>query len=545
MPQSNNERRFRSFVALPGSLRKLLPNSRPAGQVDLLEPASITVRIRAVTDPAQLDKAVEDLSAQPLASRRYLTREELAGQHGARPEDLDAVEQYAQQHNLVVTHRSAAERTLVLSGTLGDVLNAFHADVHLFHHASGDYRGRQGEIYIPSELAGIITGIFGFDTRPKHKSPHRQRSFRADGPGGVNGVAATTFAQRYNFPTANQGVPLDGGGQCIAIIELGGGYKTADLRAYFQEIGVAMPKVTSISIDHAHNRPTKTGPADGEVMLDIEVAGAVAPKAKIAVYFAPNRGNGFLDAVTAAIHDAERNPSVISISWGEPEDFMPAQTIKAFHEVFSAAAALGITVCAASGDHGVADLDGFHWDGAIHVDHPAADDLVLACGGTQIDQHGHESAWNDGTPFGSVPGGGGWAGGGGVSVTVALPAYQKDAKVPPSLASSKVGRGVPDIAMSATNYFTRVQGEEGASGGTSAVAPLMAGLVALLNQAKQKNVGFLNPFLYLNQGKGVVRDIGAGTNGISGTVKGYDARKGWDPCTGLGTPDGAKILQHL
>ena len=104
---------------------------------------------------------------------------------------------------------------------------------------------------------------------------------------------------------------------------------------------------------------------------------------------------------------------------------------------------------------------------------------------------------------------------------------------------------MPDIAMSATDYFTRVHGTEGASGGTSAVAPLMASLIALLNQAKKKNVGFLNPFLYENAAKGAVKDITVGTNGIKSTVKGYKAQPGWDACTGLGTPDGTKILNAL
>jgi kumamolisin len=177
------------------------------------------------------------------------------------------------------------------------------------------------------------------------------------------------------------------------------------------------------------------------------------------------------------------------------------------------------------------------------VDHPAVDDLVLACGGTQI-ENGVDVVWNDGTPFGNVPGGGGWATGGGVSETVAMPSYQKDANVPVSIASNKPGRGVPDIAMSATDYFTRVQGSEGASGGTSAVAPLMASLVALLNQAKGKNVGFLNPFLYAH-GNTVCKDVTSGTNAIKNTVQGYNAGSGWDACTGLGTPDGTAILNNL
>lgn len=280
-------------------------------------------------------------------------------------------------------------------------------------------------------------------------------------------------------------------------------------------------------------------------MLDIEVAGAVAPKANTAVYFAPNKGNGFLDAINAAVHDSDRKPSVISISWGGPEDQAEEQAIQAFHEVFMEAATLGITICVASGDHGTADLDGFHWDGKIHVDHPAVDDLVLPCGGTQINPDGKEVVRNDGTPFADVIGGGGWASGGGISETVAVPDYQRKASIPASIVTGKKGCGVPDIAMSATNYFTRVHGTEGASGGTSAVAPLMASLIALLNQAKKKNVGFLNPFLYQNAAKRAVTDITVGTNAIKGTIKGYKARAGWDACTGLGTPKGTQILNAL
>jgi kumamolisin len=448
-----------------------------------------------------------------------------------------------------VTYRSDAERSIVLKGRLGDLLNAFPAHLQIVHHASGTYRGRQGEIQVPDHLSQIITGVFGFDTRPKHRHSLRSRRVRAaaSGPGGGNGVAATQFAQRYHFPTEFNGVKLDGSGQTVAIIELGGGFRNNDLKSFFSEIHVPQPRVTAVSVDHARNQPTTADSADGEVMLDIEVAGAVAPSAKYAIYFAPNNGDqGFLDAISAAIHDSQRKPGVISISWGSPESAGDLQGLKAYHELFVTAAALGITVCVASGDHGSADMEAGQWDGQIHVDHPAVDELVLACGGTQINNQGQDIVWNDGTPFDTnVQGGGGWVGGGGISQLVALPDYQKNAKVPVSIVNGQAGRGVPDVAMSATNYFTRVDGLEGPSGGTSAVAPLMAALIALLNQAKQKNVGFLNQFLYANVAKGVVQDVQSGTNAIKDTVKGYNAGPGWDACTGLGTPDGTAILNNL
>jgi kumamolisin len=560
------------YVPVPGSKKSLLANSRPAGPVNPSELASLTVRVRSAGDPKALEKRVYEQAAKPLAKREYLTHEELAEQHGASKEDLDKVEDFAQQHDLFVVHRSAAARTIELRGKLADLRAAFHVDVGMYHHSTGTYRGRQGEIAVPQELQPIITGVFGFDTRPKHRAttsgrrstPSRGKangssganrghkaasakgSAAAAGPGGENGVASTAFASRYNFPTQSNGTKLDGTGQTIAIIELGGGYRTSDLKVFFNEIAVQTPTVASISVDKAGDKPTTADSADGEVMLDIEVAGAVAPNAKFAVYFAPNNGDkGFIDAITAAIHDTERKPSVISISWGGPEDPSDQMGNNEYHQLFAAAGALGITVCIASGDHGTADLDAAHWDHKIHVDHPACDDLVLGCGGTQID-NGRDVVWNDDTPFDpNTPGGGGWASGGGISEDFRVPSYQTAVNTIVSLDNGKPGRGVPDIAMSATNYFTRVDRQEGASGGTSAVAPLMAALVALLNQAKQKNVGFLNPFLYAGAAKGVVHDVTSGTNAITNTVKGYDAGPGWDPCSGLGTPDGTAILNNL
>jgi kumamolisin len=532
-------------VPLPGSQHTLLPNSRLAGSYNPSEIASLTIRVQSNGNKQALEDRVREQSKLPLNERTYLTREELAQQQGASEQDLDLVEEYAQQHDLMVVHRSAAESSIVLKGKLSDLLAAFPANIQMYHHATGTYRGRQGEIQIPQALDGIVTGVFGYDTRRKGRAPRRRVS-AACGPGGQNGVAATEFAKRYNFPTHFDGKTLDGAGETIAIIELGGGYRTSDLKVFFNEIKVPLPSVTAISVDHAGNSPTTADSDDGEVMLDLEVAGAVAPKAKFAVYFALNGGDkGFLDAISAAVHDSARKPSVISISWGEPDDLLDKQSLDAYHELFVQAAAVGVTVCAASGDHGVADEAAQSWDGKIHVNHPPSDDMVLGCGGTQIDG-GKDVAWNDGTPFNAnVQGGGGWVTGGGISPQFAVPDYQTRAELPMSIDTKKPGRGVPDIAMSATNYFTRMDSFEGASGGTSAVAPLMAALIALLNQATQKHVGFMNPFLYATARQGTCHDVTEGNNGIENTIGGYKAGPGWDACTGLGTPDGNTILSAL
>jgi kumamolisin len=536
-----------AYVPVGGTQRALLPGSQPAGPVDPNEISSLTVRLRSRGDPKQLVSKAYELARQPLSQKQYLTHTDLADQHGAAPADLETIEQFAQTHNLVVTRRNPAARSLVLQGRLGDLLDAFHADIQMYHHSTGTYRGRRGEVLVPQELAPLITGVFGFDTRRRHRAPHHLKGDAVTDPGTGRGVAATQYATRYNFPDKHGDTVLDGTGQTIALIELGGGFQDSDLQDFFQGLGLPVPAITAVPVDGATNSPTTSRADDGEVMLDIQVAGAVAPKANFVVYFAPSTEQGFIDAISAAVHDTERKPSVISISWGGPETVTDTQGFTACHELFSAAAALGITVCAASGDHGPADLGATDWDHAIHVNHPSSDDLVLSCGGTQIDSvSGKDVVWNDNTPFDvTAHGGGGWASGGGISKIFPLPDYQSAANVPLSLDGGKSGRGVPDIAMSARNYLVRVDSSEVRSGGTSAVAPLMAALIARLNQAKGKNVGFLNPFLYANAGNGVVVGVTDGTNSIMNTVQGYNAGPGWNACTGLGTPDGIAILNKL
>jgi kumamolisin len=147
-----------------------------------------------------------------------------------------------------------------------------------------------------------------------------------------------------------------------------------------------------------------------------------------------------------------------------------------------------------------------------------------------------EVVWNDGTDGGAT--------GGGVSDHFPLPNYQESAGVPPSAnAGGRVGRGLPDVAADAdpaTGYTVRIDGQNTVVGGTSAVAPLWAGLIALLNQALGKPVGFLNPTLYaLSSSSGVFRDITSGNNGA------YSAGRGWDACSGLGVADGTKLLTAL
>ncbi|CAH2801797.1 MAG: unnamed protein product [uncultured Paraburkholderia sp.] len=197
--------------------------------------------------------------------------------------------------------------------------------------------------------------------------------------------------------------------------------------------------------------------------------------------------------MSRAVHDTVNKPSVISISWGGPESIWTSQSLAAFNSVLQSAAALGVTVCAASGDSGSSDGAG----GGNHVDFPASSPYVLACGGTSLSASGsaitHEVVWNDG------PQGG--AGGGGVSAAFALPAWQDGLSVVSSAGGKKplAKRGVPDVAGDAsplTGYTVLVAGTQTVVGGTSAVAPLWAGLIARISAARGAPAGFVNPKLY-------------------------------------------------
>jgi kumamolisin len=513
-------------VIVPGSERVAPPGAAVVGRADSNERTSVTVMLRPRRSSAAKAAA---LAAVPPRRRAYLTRDAFAEAHGADPGDVLAVERFAVASGVLVLAADLARRSVTLEGTLVDLSTAFGAKLVLFRLGDQTFRGRTGPLTVPASLRDVVVGVFGLDERPQARAQFR-RSARAAAATSVS-YTPLQVATAYDFPKG-----LDGTGQTIALIELDGGYTEADLTAYFAELSLAKPNVVSVAVDGATNAPTgDPNSADTEVMLDIEVAGAVAPGANIVVYFAPNTDQGFLDAITTAIHDTVNHPTILSISWGAAESTWTAQAMSNFDAAFADAATLGISVCVASGDNGSSDGA---TDALAHVDFPSSSSHVLACGGTTLKASGatitSETVWNDGAQGGAT--------GGGVSDVFAVASWQKSAGVPPSAnPGGHVGRGVPDVAGDAdpnTGYTTRVDGFEGAVGGTSAVAPLWAGLLARVNQSVGKPVGFVNALLYAAR-EGPFRDVTSGNNGS------YSAKVGWDACTGLGSPDGAKVLAIL
>jgi len=276
----------------------------------------------------------KEMGSSLARERQYLTREEFAARYGADPADVAKVEAFAHQHNLTVVEASLARRTIVLSGTIAALSAAFEVRLANYEHPEGTFRGRTGPVMIPSELAGVVQGVFGFDNRRQARPRFRQAqtrggTFRA---AALGGYTPTQIAQLYNFPSG-----VDGTGECIGILEFGGGYQSSDLDSYFQQLGVATPSITAVSVDDVQNQP-QPGPdsPDVEVDLDIEMAGGAAPGAQIVVYFAPFTEQGWVDAITTVVNDSLHKPSVLSISWGfaEGQNIWTSQAIQTVEQSF-------------------------------------------------------------------------------------------------------------------------------------------------------------------------------------------------------------------
>jgi kumamolisin len=529
------------LVRLAGSERAPLASATPAGQLDTSERAELTLVLRR---RAAIPAGIVEGPA-------VLTSDQLAEQYGADPADVDLVRRTLTGLGLEITAVHPASRRIKVTGTLGQLSSVFGAELRQVSSPApkGDgtvtHRYREGPLFVPAPLDGVVLAVLGLDDRPQAR-PH----FRAPRDGSAVAAAQShtyppnQVADIYKFPAGTTGA-----GQTIAVIELGGGYSDSDLEAYFGGLGIGVPSVTAVGVDGGSNAPgSDPSGADVEVALDVDVIGAAAPGAAQVVYFAPNSDSGFIDAISQAVQ-ASPAPIAISISWGQSEDSWTAQGRTAMDAAMADAAALGITVCVASGDNGSGDAVE---DGQPHVDFPASSPHALACGGTKLLANGatgvisSEVVWNETAANEG-------AGGGGVSDEFALPSWQEDAGVPARAGGSGSGsgsgpggRGVPDVAGNAdpaTGYQIYSGGTAQVVGGTSAVAPLWAALISRLAEASGQRFGLIQTRLYAGVTPGGAvpgfRDIVSGDNGA------YTAGPGWDACSGLGSPDGTALLNRL
>lgn len=428
---------------------------------------------------------------------------------------------------------SASE--IYVSGLISNISSLFQTPIQEYTDGENLFYSSSEDLIIPKELF-FVDNVIGLSNIPTFKpycvvSPLIETSQpqllkgtriapRAT-PKALSYFTPLELASLYKFPTGYTGL-----GQTIAIIELGGGYLQSDMDYYFGPSGLNLPynpTIIPVSIDGAVNNPSDTSGANYEVVLDIQIAAAIAPQATILVYFAPNSDSGFYNAIAAAINDTVYRPSIISISWGAAEAYWYRNVLTSYNNLFATAVSKKINIFAASGDNGSSDgLRG------VNADFPSSSPNVISCGGTTLTATRtliqNEVVWNRG----------GGATGGGYSAIFNKPAYQT------KVTGTK--RGVPDVCANAdpaTGYKIYINGSYAVVGGTSAVSPLLAGLTALLNQAKGSSINFMNSSYFYPKSSIFCVDIISGSNGA------YRASKGWDPCSGNGRINGIGIIPNL
>lgn len=531
----------------------------PSSPVSLDQRVEVSLLLRSQRSWRQIQADVRALARTTPQDRQYADPNTFAHLYGASQADLDAVQRYAANSEFDVVSVNSFLGFVVVSSTIGDLQKAMKVQFSVTQDHEGLHLFYEGSLHFPAKMAPVIAGVVGLHHSPS--APHMHHIVQRKG----NHVEPSAVANFYDFPEPLLQSPSPSSeGSCIGLIELGGGFYEADVLEQFKtRYRTQPPKITVISVDSKKNAPasrkaiwkyldeyqrivegdklpkrkTVTGSEaldesvrwTIEVSMDIQLSGALYGGERLAVYFAPNTEQGRFHAMAAAISDRKNNPSVISCSWGVKERDLHPDFIRAMEHLMAKAALLGITVCCSSGDT-------FLQPNETPVYYPASSPYVLGCGGTHVDlSRSQETCWNEElTSFLRL------ASTGGASRLFRAPAWQIPAKV--RQVTGRVGRGVPDVAAKADlvgGYCMRVAGRDISMGGTSASAPVWAALINRVNQAIGARLGHVTPLLYRDAFRQATRSVDSGSNGV------YQARPGWDACTGLGSPRGRELLRVL
>jgi len=533
----------------PAAAKRLGP-SDPKRSVAI----SIGLRRRSGAPPLP---SLEDLAKQPFSKRPYCSREDFATTFGASQDDADIATRYFSDAGLEVLRTNLPGRHVRVRGTVAQLEAAFFVQLHDYEIDDTAYHGYEGQLSLPESLTQIVEAVLGLDGRPRFKPLNVPPPPPPPGSGSPGAVPVTPLqvAQLYNFPIG----PTVAENQIIGIVSIGAAYNPDDISQYFSKTGPGAGLVQPTVLFPDPQLPAMSSnpvSSDYELTMDITISSSIAQGATIAVY--PWPPNDPTAALIAAVHPTAGSPipTVISISFGGAEvDPIGDSVMMQWSSLFQDAAMLGVTVLVAAGDKG---CSGGNSAGRVSVYYPASDPGVIACGGTMISSavHGrrgwgfYETTWNDSylaeDPNRDVTGGG-------VSMYFPLPSWQNGTNVPPNYSTQFVGRGLPDIAGNASSnspyimVFYKINDFYGS--GTSAVAPLYAGLIAIINCALGTPVGFITPTLYQLGVAGLVfRDVDDGMNnqvwGLNPPSP-YVSSPGWDPCTGWGSLNGKRLISVL
>lgn len=552
-------------VDLEGSAREAPHGACDARRAPPDQPVTALLQLHA----PQGGQTIEELAQEIAVSRRFLSAEELDARLAHPLADLRPVLAFAAQHGLSL---HMPETGLVsLTGPARAMERAFRVDLVEVDSPHGLAR-IHGALSLPEPVAALTAHVTGLGFGPARSRVSLARVLPAE----LHDPEKTWFpAEIASWYDASP--DLLGQGQCVGVLESLGGYLSADLDAFFARQAMARPEIVDVGVNARADGAY--GWANDEVTLDVEIVASAAPRARTAVYFndpsryEPFSAASFVYLLNRALHDKRNRPSVLSLSAGSAELadlFWTRMDVEAVHRALAKAVILGVTVCVASGDSGACyPVRQGMFSAPALVYFPSSSPWALCCGGTsaRVGEDGKlndEVVWNrlatrmlaslGGPPSLENLG----ASTGGVSQFFPRPAWQDGAGVPAwdlwrlddfqfTGLTTFPGRGCPDVALSAdllTGYKVYIDGAWRNGGGTSASAPLMAALVARMNEGLGTRLGFANALFYdlqIDQKLEVFRTITRGNNG------GYSAEPGqpWNPCAGLGAPRVQRLLDAL
>jgi kumamolisin len=498
-------------------------------------------------------------------------------------EVVQAVLGVAKKEGLTVVEVSKARHDIVLEGPIAAFERTYRVRQREYQHELGSYRAHSEPIHLPGQLASLVQGVLGLDTIP-HAHPH------AAGPGtrGVRALRPAELAAHYRFPAVSSPAGR------VAVLEFGGGVHRMDLRRSGAG-AVRVLRITDGDGNDPGNSPLRRA-ALQEIMaawkagaslmdlstrfpddlvdfmdtvestMDTQIVCGLLPDVPLDLVFGSPTADGWRRAIYAQLGFpypgsvsgpgplVRTPPSVISVSWGMSESSWGRMNLQVLHGTLEAAVRRDVTVCCSTGDFGSRNSPAPQ--SSLGVNYPAASTWALACGGTALQpraSRGHrEVAWNERLLGARM------AGGGGMSGHFPLPPFQSGRKTPSPgntwLAGRRRsfrGRWIPDVAAHAgfrPGVAVSLLGQPFAGGGTSAATPIWAALVGRLAAELGRPLGWLTPALYQLADRGGFRDIRSGHNDMDsrpGKTLRYRAGPGWDPCTGLGAPDGIALLEAL
>lgn len=510
----------------------------PAGK-DVQLDLSIGLRMR---DEQAFDALLSSMY-DPHSSlyHQFLTPQQFAARFGPTAQQQQQVTNYLRGRGFTIKQITPNGLLVDATASVSQVEAAFHVQINDYQDGARTFYANAQAPSIPAELSSLILSIGGMDNSVK-MHPLLQRMPQATG-----GYGPADLSGAYNGAALQQS-GAQGDGQSVAIFELDG-YKASDINQYFQNFNLGQPRVSNVLVGGFNG---SAGAGAIEVELDIEVVGAMAPKAAQIIYEGPNTTQGVNATYSKIVNDNQAK--VVSISWGECEAQSGAAELQTLDTIFKQAAAQGISMFAASGDSGAYDCN----DNSLAVDSPAGDPYIVGVGGTNLQvsngAYGGEAAWSDPTDTQRSPKGSG--GGGGLSNTFKMPSWQTGPGVQNQYSNGN--REVPDVSADADPqtgyavYCTVSASGCPASGsivvgGTSAAAPLWAGGTTLVNEYLLKQnkspIGFASPALYAlansQQPSAPFHDVKSGTNLF------YPSTATYDMATGLGSPDFFNIAHDI